>query len=466
MKEPIAITGLSCRFAGARSPRAFWKAILHKRSQFTPFATSEEVYRGAGGGAGLFPGRVLPQYGAFLGALYGCSADVVSLPTDLGAGDNSDFYFISQLIHEALADAAWDAQGRGGDRISLFLGYESFLNSAGVNWLQHAAGVEQIMAVLQQVHPGVSLDALERLRGELTQALPLIKARQIELTQTGNIATRLAQSFRMSDTVMGCQAGEASVFVGLEAAVDALRDNRCDVAVVGAVQPPLSETFLMGEAGVTSFTDGGALRPFTSDTNGTLPGEGGAFFVLRRQKDVLASGAPMYALVHGTGMVASVAESEPPVELLRRAMHRGMRRLPNGFRDIDYWEMNGSGIPEEDAVEVELLERMTANRGAHIPLLALGAVKTIFGHTLAASGAASLLKGVLALSHQVLPPSVTPQDDSFTLSMSEAAYYWVRDARPWIAASTRPRRCVTSTYSAAMGRAACAVLEACNREDA
>ena len=247
---------------------------------------------------------------------------------------------------------------------------------------------------------------------------------------------------------------------GLEAAANALRANQCDAAVVVAVQPPILMPGLLGEAVLTPFTTAHELSPFTDGTCGTLPGEGGAAFVLRRGSDARDDGSRCYARLHGCGMVSGLPSTEDGLrESLRRALHRALRRMPNGFRDIDYWEMNASGIPEEDAAEEALLNAATANRGAHIPLLAVGSAKTAFGNTFTAAGALGLLKGLLALNHCILPPSVTPVDDTFRLKLPERAYYWVQEARPWIASSARPRRLAVSTVSR-KGRAGAAILEA------
>ena len=64
----------------------------------------------------------------------------------------------------------------------------------------------------------------------------------------------------------------------------------------------------------------------------------------------------------------------------------------------------------------------------------------------------------VALSHRILPPSVTPVDEGFLLRRSQGDYYWVQEARPWIAARTRPRRLAVSTLSR-WGRAGAATLE-------
>jgi acyl transferase domain-containing protein len=236
--------------------------------------------------------------------------------------------------------------------------------------------------------------------------------------------------------------------------------NQCDVAVVLILQPPIPQTQMAGEAALLPFSRESTLAPFTSATKGTLPGEGGAAFVLRRLSDARKSESTIYAKLHGCSQLSGIAPDSPEAleETLRRALHRALRRIPNGFRDIDYWEMHGSGIPQEDAAEEAVLKRLTMNRGAHIPLLALGSAKTSFGHTMTASGALGLLKGLLAVSHRVLPPSVTPLDESFRLKEPEQSYYWVQEARPWIASSTRPRRLAVSTISHT-GNSGAAILE-------
>ena len=83
---------------------------------------------------------------------------------------------------------------------------------------------------------------------------------------------------------------------------------------------------------------------------------------------------------------------------------------------------------------------------------------SVLGQLLWAAGALGALKGALALSHRILPPSVTPVDEGFLLRRSQGDYYWVQEARPWIAARTRPRRLAVSTLSR-WGRAGAATLE-------
>lgn len=446
-------------FGAAATPRALWKMLLRRQSCFAPRSETTNLTAPEE----FLEGTALPEVCAALGDNFACQADTIPLPPDLGIGDNPDVWFLAQLIHDALLDAGLPPENRTTDRLSLFVGYEPSFNPAAVNWMWHASVIGQVMGTLQRFFPGASYERMEEVRAELSDTLPKLKRRQIEMSRGEGVVRLLAQAFGACDTACLCAAGEASIFAGLDAALNALRMNQCDVAVVAALQPPLAQAQLLGEAALMPFAKGRELRPFTANSQGTLPGEGGAAFVLRRMTDARNSNSRIYAKLHGCSLISGLAPTAEGLhESLRRALHRSLRRLPNGFRDIDYWEMNGSGIPEEDAAEEQLLNRLTINRGAHIPLLAVGSAKTSFGHTFTAAGALGLLKGLLAVSRCVLPPSVMPVDETFRLREPEQAYYWLQQARPWIASSMRPRRFALSTLSCS-GRAGAAVLEEVER---
>lgn len=453
--DSVVFTGLSGCFGNAPTPRAFWKAILRKQSAFIPLPVVEDGHTADE----LFPGHPLPEMIAALGENFACQSDRIPLPPDLGIGDNPDFWFSAQLMFDALEDAGLSPNAKKTDRIALFMGYDASFNPASVNWLWHANVIAQVVSTLQRFFPNATHAQMGAIRENLIDTLPLLKPRHLLHARGDGIIRELAQTFAACDSVYQCTAGEASVFAGLDAAINALRLGQCDVAVVLTLQPPISQTQLAGESCLLPFSHGRTLLPFTNHADGTLPGEGGAAFVLRRLTDARKESTKIYAKLHGCALLAGITPDEGGLEeSLRRCLHRALRRLPNGFRDIDYWEMNASGVPEEDAAEEALLNRVTANRGAHIPLLALGSAKTSFGHALTAAGALGLLKGILAISHRILPPSITPMDDTFRLCKPEHSYYWVQEARPWIAASTRPRRLAVSTLSRA-GRAGAAILE-------
>ena len=193
LSEGIVFTGVSGCFAGAPTPRDFWKATLRKRSFFAPPSEEDEARLDAP----LLPDCAMPPVCAALGENFACRADHVPLEPDLGIGDNTDAWFAAQLLHDALADAGLAptaAEGRS-DRLALFVGYDPTFNPASVNWLWHANAVEQIVGTVQRFMPRATFGQVAALRQELLDTLPRLKPRQIALSRAGDVARWLAQNF-------------------------------------------------------------------------------------------------------------------------------------------------------------------------------------------------------------------------------------------------------------------------------
>jgi hypothetical protein len=91
-------------------------------------------------------------------------------------------------------------------------------------------------------------------------------------------------------TAFAIDAGGISGHQAIQSAIDDLRLRRADIALAGAIQPPLNRAVVQGLSGAMIFSRGKTLQPFSRDADGTLPGEGGAIFVLKRLKDALRQG--------------------------------------------------------------------------------------------------------------------------------------------------------------------------------
>jgi acyl transferase domain-containing protein len=110
-------------------------------------------------------------------------------------------------------------------------------------------------------------------------------------------------------------------------------------------------------------------------------------------------------------------------------------------------EAHGTGTPAGDAAEVTALHQVfgEAARSA-FPWCALGSLKSQFGHTKSAAGAAGLLKAVLALHHKVLPPTIKVTRPSQSLRRPGSPFEVNTVVRPWIRGSAHPRRASVSSF--------------------
>lgn len=460
-REDIAVTGLSCRFAGSPDLESFWRNIMEGQKLFTPID-------GLGPGSDLYDlretlfGRPLPTYAAVLGEHYACNPADQHIPRELDAGENQDVFFAVQLVIDALRDSGTSLSSLPTDRISLRLGYAPPFNCASVNWLQHTVFLEQTVDIIKGLFPGATPEQFEQIRRKLASSLPAPNPYAFLSAISFTLASWTAHMLGFAGPALVIDAGAVSAHQSLQLAIDDLNAHRSDIAIAGAVQPPLSTALLHGLSGAMTFSRRDYLSPFSRESDGTIPGEGGAVFVLKRLKDAIRHQDAIYAVVRSTGVAAASINQQqrsPSPQRVARAINRALQRSHTTPEDITLIEAHGSGVPKTDMVESDVLHEIFGSRDANLPMIGVGTVKGNLGHTLWAAGAASLLKAILALRHRVLPPNV-PIEKPFTkLCSGSSALYLINDARPWISSGKKALRRACVTAMDFTGTTAAAIIE-------
>ena len=402
------------------------------------------------GGANLFD-RPYPKYGAQLGKLYSCVPREQTFPRQLNKGENQDLYFAVQLAFDALADAGMRPHAPEPRRGTVRFGYAPPFSTSTMNWLEHTFFVDQTIDIITHFFRNAPAEALQRVRGELVASLPQPDPDSF-LSGAGNrISSWIARECSLSGGATTLDGGALSGVAALRAAMDDLRSGRADVALAGALTPPLSRPFLQGVSGEIPFTEEGELVPFDRDAHGTVPGEGGAFFVLKREQDALDAHDRIYALVKGVA-----CGSSPLATLLQAAADRAKAPIAS----IDLIEADGSGVPEFDAHEVEAVQSLWGEHRPGGPLVGIGSVKGNIGHCFRAEAAASILKVAMALRRRVLPPQMPSERPLDALANVSSSVYLLNEARPWITGdSSSPRRAAVLVSDAGGGRRAAMILE-------
>lgn len=196
----------------------------------------------------------------------------------------------------------------------------------------------------------------------------------------------------------------SSSLVAVHLACRALRDGDCDMALVGGVNLILSPLSTEVTEKVLPLAPGGRCRTFDAGAEGIVRSEGCAMLVLERDGAARAAGRTVRGLIRGTavnqdgrtnGLTAPNPRSEQ--EVVGAALDDG-RVSP---ADVTYIEAHGTGTPLGDPIEFEALRGVY---GSGTAPCALGSVKTNLGHLEAAAGIAGLLKALLVLEHDEVPP--------------------------------------------------------------
>jgi 3-oxoacyl-[acyl-carrier-protein] synthase II len=152
-----------------------------------------------------------------------------------------------------------------------------------------------------------------------------------------------------------------------------------------------------------------ASRPFDTDRDGFVLGEGSGILILEELEHARKRGARIYAELCGLGMSADANHiTAPNMDGPRRAMLNALRIAGLDPADVQYVNAHGTSTPLGDANETAALK---AAFGDHAYKLAVNSTKSMHGHLLGAAGGVEALITVLAIHHQVSPPTtniVTP----------------------------------------------------------
>ena len=206
------------------------------------------------------------------------------------------------------------------------------------------------------------------------------------------VARALSLGGGVLSNATACASGGAAIGM----AADLLRARAADAAVAGGSDALCRLTY--SGFNVLQAVDPRPCAPFDAQRNGITLGEGAAYLVLERWDDATARGATILAELCGYGATCDAHHPTAPHEDGRGA-EAAMRAAMNGG-SVDYVNAHGTGTLLNDVAESKAI---AAAIGARIPV---SSSKSYFGHTLGAAGGVEAVITVLALQHQLAPPTL------------------------------------------------------------
>ncbi len=207
--------------------------------------------------------------------------------------------------------------------------------------------------------------------------------------------------------VTACASGAHAIGEALRL----LQRGDADAMVVGATEAAIIEVVIAGFANMHALSRRNdaperASRPFDSDRDGFVLGEGAAVLVLERAAHARARGARVRARLLGYGASADAAHMAAPDAAsggALRCMRAAIASAGLAPEDVDYVNAHATGTPAGDGVEAQAIRTLF---GAHTDRLPVSSTKGATGHLLGAAGALEALASVRALETGTLPPTL------------------------------------------------------------
>lgn len=274
------------------------------------------------------------------------------------------------------------------------------------------------------------------------------------------VPTRVSYKFNLRGPSVNVQTACSTSLVAVCMAAQNLLGYRCDVALAGGVSItfPAHRGQHHQEGGILS--PDGHCRTFDAKAAGTVLGDGAGVVVLKRLSDALADGDNVLAVIKGTAInndgSVKIGYTAPSADGQAEAIALAQAEAGIAPDSISYIEAHGTGTPLGDPIEIAGLTKAFGPTRKK-QFCAIGSVKSNIGHLDIAAGVAGLIKTVLALQHEAIPPSLHFESPNPKIDFANSPFVVNHTLKPWPRTGA-PRRAGVSSFGIG-GTNAHAVLE-------
>ena len=194
-------------------------------------------------------------------------------------------------------------------------------------------------------------------------------------------------------------------------AFNLIRLGKSDAIVTGGSESCVNEMGMCGFNALRALSTRNestetASRPFDLDRDGFVLGEGSGALILEEYEHAIRRGAKIYAEVIGGGMSGDayhITAPHPEGIGARNTMIAALEDAEIEPSAVDYVNVHGTSTPLGDIAEVKAIQNVF---GDHAYKLNISATKSMTGHLLGAAGAIEAIACVLAVKHDIIPPTI------------------------------------------------------------
>ncbi len=369
--EPIAIIGLGCRFPGANNPDEFWNLLENGVDAIREVPKDrwdiDEYYDPTPG----TPGKMYTRDGGFIENVDKFDPNFFGISPREAARMDPQQRVLMEVTWQALERARLVPSELVGSKTGVFIGISA-----------------NDYSLIQYEHE-LSVDAYHGTGNAFSIA-----------------ANRLSYFFDFRGPSVSMDTACSSSLVTTHMAIQSLRNGESDLALAGGVNLILSPeaTLIFSHARMMAVKN--RCRTFDADADGYVRGEGCGVAVLKRLSDAKRDGDTILAVIRGSAVNQdgrSNGITAPNGLAQQEVIKAALQNAKLKPEKMGYIEAHGTGTILGDPIEVQALAAIMKDRPKNNPLT-IGSVKTNIGHLESAAGIAGLIKVVLSLHYEKIPP--------------------------------------------------------------
>ncbi|HEX3046696.1 MAG TPA: SDR family NAD(P)-dependent oxidoreductase [Bacillota bacterium] len=399
----IAIIGMSFQFPFADNPRDFWSNIKYKIDCITrlPESRKHDIDRYLNY-AKIVSGDYRYTEGAYLDHIDFFDCDFFRLtPKEASLMDPCQRLFM-QVAWQALEDAGYGGKILEKSKTGVYLGYATIIK-------------DSYQKMIYEVDPN---DVPISIAANLAAIIP----------------TRLSYLLNLNGPTMVIDTACSSSLVAVHLACQGIKNGDCDMAIAGGIKIhllPLDDPNM--KIGIEA--SDGRTRAFDDSSDGSGIGEGVAAIIIKPLSKALHDKDHIYGVIKGSAINQdgrSIGITAPNPKAQTEVIVKAWENAGIGPDSIVYIETHGTGTTLGDPIEIEGLQNAFQRYGFQKKQhCAIGSVKTNIGHTYECAGLANLIKVILALKEQELPPVIHFSKPNQAIDFENAPFYVNTKTRKW-----------------------------------
>ncbi len=406
--EPIAIVGMACRFpGGAHTPEKYWKLLLDGVDAVREVPSDRWD-------TAQYADLNIAWWGGFLDRIDLFDPQFFGITPREAASMDPQQRLVLEVGWEALENAGQAPDKLAGSQTGVFLGVTT----------------NDYAQLVKQAHP-TDMDIYSATGTALNAA-----------------AGRLSYILGLQGPSMSIDTACSSSLVAVHLALQSLRNGETDLVLAGGVNATLVPENFICFAGWGMMAPDGRCKTFDASADGFVRGEGCGIIVLKRLSDAVSDGNQILAVIRGSavnqdGRSSGLTVPNGPAQ--QQVVRKALKNAGINPADVSYVEAHGTGTTLGDPIEVEALGAVLGENRSDKQPLVIGSVKTNLGHLESASGIAGLIKVILSLQNEQIPPHLHFHERSSQIPWPNFPMIVPTSSVPW-PAGEQPRVAGVSSF--------------------
>jgi len=390
LNEPVAIVGMGCRFPGSiNNLDDYWELLQQGKSGIIDIPKGRWKHQDLYSPDPAALGKYYVERGGFLENIEGFDNALFNISEREARSMDPQQRILLQLVYETLDTWGHNPSKMSGYNAGVFVGLSTNDYASKHLYNNHYENIDVYSFT------GVS----------------------------GSTASgRISYSLGLEGPSISIDTACSSSLVGLHTAIQSLRNEDCQMAIVAGVNIISSPNNLIYFSKANALSKRSECRPFDRQADGYVRSEGCGVILLKRLSQAQLDGDTILSTVVGTSVNQdgkSQGLTAPRGPAQTKVIERALKQAKVKPKDINYIETHGTGTPLGDPIEFRAIgEVFKVGKSKDEPLY-LGTVKANIGHLEAAAGLASLIKAVLVACHRELPPNINFTDPNPSCQWNE-----------------------------------------------